>query len=96
MVEIAVELYHRDHQRHPADLQELVPVDLESIPTDPWSSELSGDPLIYKWAADAESFKLYSIGLDRQDNGGKFDKNNNWTDEGSDINFAESCRRGNN
>lgn len=65
IVVLAVERYRRDHSGAPPDsLQALVPGYLRSIPDDPFS----GRPPIYKVSAD--SYTLYSVDVNRKDDGG--------------------------
>jgi hypothetical protein len=44
-VSLAIRLYHVDHRQWPATLSELVPVDLDSVPTDPFMA--GGPPVGY-------------------------------------------------
>ena len=65
ILDLAVRLY-RDEQGHvPADLQDLVPRYLPSIPLDPFS----GEAMIYR--IQDRDFLVYSLGRDRTDNGGR-------------------------
>lgn len=66
---IALELYHRRRGAYPAALAELVPQFLPSVPLDRYD----GRPLKYR----LESGKplLYSVGVDRDDDGGVLPKN---------------------
>jgi hypothetical protein len=61
---LAVERYRRRNGRLPSDLTELVPAFLPVLPVDPFTGEI----LLY--ACDAEGFAVYSVGLDRIDDGG--------------------------
>jgi len=61
---IALEQYRRKHGAFPASLSELVPSFLSSLPLD----LADGQPLRYKLIG--KSFVLYSLGADRNDNGG--------------------------
>ncbi|MCR9116777.1 MAG: hypothetical protein NXI22_07475 [bacterium] len=63
--QIAIELYRRKHDQFPQDLEDLVPEYLEKVPTDPFA----GTPLQYR--VDAAHVVVYSVGLDRTDNGGE-------------------------
>lgn len=60
--------YQRYNSRLPDSLEALVPEYLQQIPKDPVDSK----PIRYKKEGEL-SCKLYSIGLDRQDNGGESD-----------------------
>lgn len=64
--DLAIRLYKRDHQRLPKELGELVPGYLPAIPIDLYANR----PLIYRVANG--DFTLYSVGVDRKDNGGNF------------------------
>ena len=66
IVDLAVRLYRNEQGQLPADLQDLVPRYLPSIPLDPFS----GEAVIYQ-ARDGD-FVIYCVGLDRTDNGGRF------------------------
>jgi hypothetical protein len=62
---IALKRYQLRHQTLPKDLNSLVPEFLSEIPRDP----VDGKPLRYRLNSDG-TFILYSLGLDRVDNGG--------------------------
>jgi hypothetical protein len=62
---IAIELFRRQTGQWPVNLNELVPRFLPAVPLDPFH----GKPLRY-FVGDGE-YRLYSIGSDRLDNGGK-------------------------
>jgi hypothetical protein len=64
--ELAIGMYRHDLGVLPDRLEQLVPTYLQTVPLD----EYSGQPLIYRQQGDG--FVLYSIGLDRSDDGGKF------------------------
>ncbi len=53
-----------DYERMPSDLEELVPEYLQEVPTDPFS----GNPL--RMRSDEIGFAVYSLGHDRDDDGG--------------------------
>ena len=61
---IAVELYRAERGVWPMDLSQLTPAYIEREPVDPYT----GGPLRY-WFED-HGYVLYSVGLDRIDNGG--------------------------
>ncbi|MDP2321206.1 MAG: hypothetical protein Q8O42_17920 [Acidobacteriota bacterium] len=62
---IAVERYRRDHAGAlPGGLQDLVPQYLDAVPQDP----VTGQALLFK--KEARSYTIYSVGTDKQDNGG--------------------------
>ena len=77
---IACELYRREQGKLPTTLNELVPQYLPSIPIDPFT----GQPMIYK--VDENGFKIYSLGKNKTDDGGKLDpkpgEDNRIRDEG--------------
>lgn len=62
---IAVERYRRDHGGAlPGMLQDLVPQYLDAVPQDP----ATGQALLFK--KDAGAFTIYSVGVDKKDDGG--------------------------
>lgn len=77
---IACELYRREHGKLPLTLDALVPKYLPSIPIDPFT----GNPMIYK--VEDTGFKIYSLGKNKVDDGGKLDpkpgEDNRIRDEG--------------
>ncbi|MBC7856156.1 MAG: hypothetical protein IAF94_22220 [Pirellulaceae bacterium] len=75
---IAAELYRRQHGKWPAKLDELVPEFLPAVPIDPFTNL----PLVMK--ANAESYKVYSVGLDGVDNSGNLASDQK---PGTDIGF---------
>lgn len=64
LVGIALELYRREHGVWPKKLNDLTPGYLPSVPLD----RLSGDPLRYRVNDDGPV--VYSVGIDRDDDGG--------------------------
>jgi len=64
-IELALRCYNSQKGRAPAQLNDLVPTFLSQIPVDPFS----GQPPIY--VPQGTNWLLYSIGMDRIDNGGK-------------------------
>jgi hypothetical protein len=62
---IAVELYKRRHGAPPASLEDLTPDLLPAVPPD----RMDGRPLLY--AVRAGRPVIYSVGLDRDDDGGR-------------------------
>jgi len=62
----ALEHYHQVHGSYPEQLEELVPQFAANIPHD----VITGSPPRYRLEPSGE-FLLYSVGWDRQDNGGK-------------------------
>jgi hypothetical protein len=65
----ALELYYARHGAYPTTLEDLVPGELNQLPPDPFT----GEPLRYERHDD--SYKLYSLGWDREDDGGVPDGN---------------------
>jgi hypothetical protein len=85
---VALVCYHAERGRWPAKLEELGPPLMESIPTD----RFSGRPLIYKPRPDG--YLLYSIGEDRQDDGGQDKHQNPRADDiVAEVRSAESASR---
>ncbi len=66
---LALELYHREHSKWPASLDELSPKYLPTLPADP----ITGKPLHYKVVNDRPI--VYSVGVDGDDDGGRLAKN---------------------
>ena len=64
LVGIALELYHREHRTYPAALTELTPRWLPAVPLD----RITGEPVKYR-LIDGKPH-VYSVGVDRIDNGG--------------------------
>lgn len=62
----ALERWYLGHQSYPADLKELVPGLLSTLPVDP----MNGQPLRYQRTA-AGRYRLWSVGFDGRDDGGK-------------------------
>lgn len=62
---LAVEIFHVLHERYPATLDELVPGVLPALPRDFLAPD---ERFVYR--VEGESFILYSVGLDGQDDGG--------------------------
>jgi hypothetical protein len=64
LVGIALELHRRRHGRDPAALSELTPHFLPAVPAD----RITGEPVKYR-LVDGRPV-VYSVGTDRQDDGG--------------------------
>jgi hypothetical protein len=77
---LAAERYRRDHGRWPASLDQLAPGYVKAVPTDPYD----GKPLRYKRVADG--VLVYSVGPDRQDDGGALNRTNHRA-KGTDYGF---------
>jgi hypothetical protein len=67
---LAIRLYELDHGARPATLHALVPDYLEFVPADPFAAD--GREIGY--LPDAVHPKLYSIGYDAEDQGGRIDR----------------------
>jgi hypothetical protein len=63
----AIRLFQEEHRWVPQDLNELAPQFLPTVPLDPYS----GKPLMF--LPDLSSYKLYSVGPNGIDDGGKAD-----------------------
>ena len=64
----ALELHHARKGAYPDTLDALVPTELAELPVDPWT----GKPFCY--TRDGAAYRLYSVGQDRQDDGGDPEK----------------------
>ncbi len=64
---IAIERFRLAYNRLPENLQELVPDYLPSVPKDPWTP---GNDIRFVKGED-ESYKVYCVGMDEEDDGGK-------------------------
>jgi hypothetical protein len=64
MTAIALEIYRRQHSDYPQNLDEMTPQFLPSVPAD----RITGDPIKYR-IKDGKPL-LYSVGVDRIDDGG--------------------------
>jgi hypothetical protein len=69
-VALAAERFRLEHQRWPESLTTLVPAYLSDIPTDPYD----GQPLRLRRVDSG--IVIYSVGPDREDNGGNLDRSN--------------------
>jgi hypothetical protein len=77
---IAAELYRRKIGKWPERLEDLVPKYLPYVPNDPFTDT----PMRFKVSADG--LKVYSLGRDTQDDGGKLsDKTTPGTDVGFEV-----------
>jgi hypothetical protein len=65
LVGLALELYHRRHQRYPDTLAQLTPGLLPAVPAD----RITGEPLKYR-LVEAKPL-VYSVGVDRIDDWGR-------------------------
>jgi hypothetical protein len=68
LVAVAAERFRLAQGRWPKDSTELVPAYLKQVPLDPYD----GQPI--RLRAVADGLAIYSVGPDRQDNGGKMDR----------------------
>jgi hypothetical protein len=72
---IALHLYRNDQGRWPASLTELLPDYLAAVPID----RFDGKPLRYR--VDGDHLLLYSVGINREDDGGKPAPNTQYASE---------------
>ena len=72
---IAVERYENSYGKPPDRLEDLVPAFLDAVPLDPYD----GKPLRYR--AEENGYLLYSVGENRQDDGGVQTENRQWGTE---------------
>lgn len=72
----ALELFRRAHGTFPERLEELAPGTLEALPRD----VIDGAPMRYRRTAEG-GFELWSIGMDRRDDGGKSKPGDNPRDQ---------------
>ncbi len=80
---VAIRVYQQDHDgQSPETLDQLVPGNIEALPVDPMTGEAFG------YLPAAEPPRVYSVGLDRIDNGGAGNTEEDpWGLEGHDIAF---------
>ena len=67
-VALAIRLYEIDHGNRPADLSKLVPDYLPAVPEDPFAD----DARMISYLPNAEYPRMYSVGEDGRDDGGKY------------------------
>jgi hypothetical protein len=85
----ALDLFEQDRGRRPDRLDELVPDYLSQLPVDPYNDQT------LKFVSSAGAYKLYSVGRDGKDNGGKIvgweagQDNTSGVDVGFDIGEGE-------
>jgi hypothetical protein len=65
LVVIALELFRREHGQYPQTLDEMAPALMPSVPAD----RVTGEPLRYRLVKGVPT--VYSVGLDRDDDGGR-------------------------
>jgi hypothetical protein len=76
-------MFHKQHGRYPARLEELAPVFIKKVPTDIYSGKS------IRYIQRNDGFYLYSVGRNHQDDGGKSnDDTPNGDDQGYKVNFA--------
>jgi len=83
----AVRLFQHDHGRVPHNLAELTPQYTQTVPIDPYS----GQPLVYR--SGVSSYQLYSVGPDRQDDGGRFIPQQAAGETGYDLDLSWQNRK---
>lgn len=66
LVAFALAAYRADHNKYPDKLDDLAPAYLKAVPGDLFS----GKPLVYR--PDAKGYLLYSVGVNGQDDGGRW------------------------
>lgn len=88
-VAIALELHKREQGDYPDELENLVPVYLDEVPEDPFSLDTPRKSLRYK-RINKGQYKLYSISLDRVDQGGEA-ATTGWIE--GDLNHAANVRQ---
>ena len=67
--DVAIRSYRLEQGKLPGDLRQLVPDYLAVLPEDPFSRA----PLVYR--LEDEGYMLYSVGLNRRDDGGRSGSN---------------------
>jgi hypothetical protein len=86
-VQLALELYRRQHGQWPKRLEELTPEILQEAPVDPFGDR----PLIYRRQGD--EFIVYSVGKDGRDNGGVFPPEGDPDWRGGNYDVDWDCER---
>ena len=81
LIGIALELFHREHGKWPHSLDELSPRWLPEVPVD----RITGEPLYYKIVDDRPL--VYSVGVDRDDDGGRIPQGENGAELASTMAF---------
>lgn len=91
---LALGMFHREQQRYPGQLGNLVPKYLDSVPLDPYTTTDSSEALSLRYTLqeNGQGFELYSIGPNRIDDGGSLNEAGYWNEETGDINFREWVR----
>ncbi|MEM8944809.1 MAG: hypothetical protein AAGD11_06460 [Planctomycetota bacterium] len=88
--ELALAAFYREHETYPAQLAGLVPTYLAQTPVDPFNH--NGQALPYR--AKQDGYVLYSLGRDRDDDGGDEESDdseldsNFWYAEGGDLRLS--------
>jgi len=82
---LAAELYRRQNGSWPPGLEELVPKYLPAVPVDPFTGQS------LKFIVADDEFKVYSVGEDGKEDGGKFSER---MEPGTDLGFVVPMRRG--
>lgn len=70
---LALEVFRTRTGRYPEQLAELVPADIDRLPTDPFTNVASFHyhRLLAEGGGPADGYVLYTVGLDGEDNGGR-------------------------
>ena len=80
---LAIERYRLAHDNQPPEsLQNLLPDFLSAVPIDPFD----GQPLRFK--KPGKGYVVYSVGSDREDDGGKEKQPGDKSDSGYDLTFS--------
>ncbi|HUE74797.1 MAG TPA: hypothetical protein VMP01_28270 [Pirellulaceae bacterium] len=81
-IQLALQLYRRQHGQWPERLADLTPDILKEVPPDPFSPQAAELPVYIR---TGDSYLLYSRGIDGVDNGGNFArKQEDWDKAGFD------------
>jgi hypothetical protein len=80
---MGLSMFHKQHGRYPARLEELAPVFIKKVPTDIYSGKS------IRYIQRNDGFYLYSVGRNHQDDGGKSNDDTPTGDDlGYKVNFA--------
>ena len=87
---MGLSMFHKQHGRYPARLEELAPVFIKKVPTDIYSGKS------IRYIQRDDGFYLYSVGRNCQDDGGKSnDDSASGDDMGYKVNFPSTGAPGN-
>jgi len=86
---MGLSMFHKQHGRYPARLEELAPVFIKKVPTDIYSEKT------IRYIQRGDGFSLYSVGRNHQDDGGKSDDDSpSGDDMGYKVNFPSAGEPG--